>query len=419
MPLFVRDPGVEDVGFATPNRTAFLHDALADLRASLRDLGGDLVIRHGDPAHEAVALAHRSGADRIYVAADVTAFARRREERLHRTAGAHAIEVTATPGVTVVPPGRLTASGGGPYRVFTPFWRAWAAVRWRAVAASPTRLSLPADVDPGELPPADRTDCSPRLPAGGETTGRQMLAPGRATASPTTRRTTTTSRPTAPRGSAPTSTSAACLRSRLPTRLAHRPGGEAFVRQLAWRDFHHETIAHFPALPHGDLRPAAAIGSTPPTSSKRGRRAGPASRWSTLACTNSSRRAGCTTGPGSSPPSYLTKTLGINWRNGARHFQRWLVDGDIANNFANWQWVAGTGTDTRPYASSTPPGRPPATTPRATTWPATCGSARRRHEARGHARAARCSVARSAGAGDGAAAEHRVGLAAPAVVRGG
>ena len=38
----------------------------------------------------------------------------------------------------------------------------------------------------------------------------------------------------------------------------------------------------------------------------------------------------------------------MDWRVGARHFLDLLVDGDIANNQLNWQWVAGTGTDTRP-----------------------------------------------------------------------
>ena len=46
--------------------------------------------------------------------------------------------------------------------------------------------------------------------------------------------------------------------------------------------------------------------------------------------------------------SFLAKTLYVDWRIGARHFLDLLVDGDIANNQLNWQWVAGTGTDTRP-----------------------------------------------------------------------
>jgi deoxyribodipyrimidine photo-lyase len=46
--------------------------------------------------------------------------------------------------------------------------------------------------------------------------------------------------------------------------------------------------------------------------------------------------------------SFLTKDLYIDWRLGARHFWDLLLDGDIANNSGNWQWVAGTGNDTRP-----------------------------------------------------------------------
>jgi deoxyribodipyrimidine photo-lyase len=46
--------------------------------------------------------------------------------------------------------------------------------------------------------------------------------------------------------------------------------------------------------------------------------------------------------------SFLTKTLGIDWRAGAEHFEDLLVDADLANNRGNWQWVAGTGNDTRP-----------------------------------------------------------------------
>jgi deoxyribodipyrimidine photo-lyase len=46
--------------------------------------------------------------------------------------------------------------------------------------------------------------------------------------------------------------------------------------------------------------------------------------------------------------SFLTKDLHVWWPVGARHFLDHLLDGDIANNNLNWQWVAGTGTDTNP-----------------------------------------------------------------------
>ena len=52
--------------------------------------------------------------------------------------------------------------------------------------------------------------------------------------------------------------------------------------------------------------------------------------------------------------SFLTKTLELDWRAGAAHFFAHLLDGDVANNCLNWQWVAGTGTDTRPYRRLNP-----------------------------------------------------------------
>jgi deoxyribodipyrimidine photo-lyase len=46
--------------------------------------------------------------------------------------------------------------------------------------------------------------------------------------------------------------------------------------------------------------------------------------------------------------SFLTKQLGLDWREGARWYAHLLLDADLANNNGNWQWVAGTGNDPRP-----------------------------------------------------------------------
>lgn len=46
--------------------------------------------------------------------------------------------------------------------------------------------------------------------------------------------------------------------------------------------------------------------------------------------------------------SFLVRDLYIDWREGARHFLDLLVDGDVANNQMNWQWMSGTGTHSRP-----------------------------------------------------------------------
>ena len=47
--------------------------------------------------------------------------------------------------------------------------------------------------------------------------------------------------------------------------------------------------------------------------------------------------------------SFLVKDLHVEWQHGARHFLRWLVDGDLASNQHGWQWTAGCGTDAAPY----------------------------------------------------------------------
>ena len=52
--------------------------------------------------------------------------------------------------------------------------------------------------------------------------------------------------------------------------------------------------------------------------------------------------------------SFLVRNLRIDWRSGARHFFDWLVDGDVANNVGNWQWVAGTGANPRPGRALNP-----------------------------------------------------------------
>ena len=47
--------------------------------------------------------------------------------------------------------------------------------------------------------------------------------------------------------------------------------------------------------------------------------------------------------------SFLVKTLLINWKLGEKYFSNKLYDYDVASNNGNWQWIAGTGSDSTPY----------------------------------------------------------------------
>ncbi len=344
VPLFVADPTVD----APANRARFLAESLADLREALRDLGGDLVIRDGEPAAEVIRLATEMHATAVYLADDVSRYATARRRRLERECGRHRIELTLTRGLTVVPPTDLRPAGGGHYRIFTPYWRAWRAATWRTQCPVPPRIEMPSIEKTGRLPL--RTAGSPvskGLAPGGERAGRQRFITWRE------------------RGLAgykddhddlasdATSRLSAYLRFGCvsPLELAigamDRPGGEEFCRQLAWRDFFCQVTAAFPDIARENYRPGPAwhtdqhaldawsAGQTGIPIVDAGLRQLAAEGFM-------HNRARMITA------SFLTRNLGIDWRHGYRHFDSLLADGDVANDAGNWQWVAGTGNNTRP-----------------------------------------------------------------------
>jgi deoxyribodipyrimidine photo-lyase len=130
--------------------------------------------------------------------------------------------------------------------------------------------------------------------------------------------------------------------------VATRAGNTEYVRQLCWRDFYAQLLAARPHTARDDLRPrqrpwnddAEALarwraGRSGVPIVDAGMRQLHAEGW----MHNRARLI---------VAAFLTKTLELDWRHGARAFAELLVDADVANNVGNWQWVAGTGVDTRP-----------------------------------------------------------------------
>ncbi|MFC5033311.1 deoxyribodipyrimidine photo-lyase [Streptomyces sp. So13.3] len=353
VPLFVVDHAIRDAGFPSPNRAAFLAGCLADLDTRLRRTGARLALRTGDVTEQVRAVAAEAGAEQVHLAAGVSGYAQRREERLRRALELDGrLLVVHEAVVTAVAPGAVTPQGKDHYAVFTPYFRRWAEQGVREPLPAPRRIPG-ARVRYGSLPSPSSLaggTPSPTLPEGGETAARRRLGrwldgplegyadghddlPGDLTSrlSPYLH--------------------FGCLSA---AELVHRAtarggaGADAFVRQLAWRDFHHQVLAARPAAAHRDYR-------------SRG------DHWRADADEIEAWRAGRTGYPIVDAAmrqlrqegwmhnrarllaaSFLTKTLYADWRTGARHFQELLVDADMANNQLNWQWAAGTGTDTRP-----------------------------------------------------------------------
>ncbi|MFD5519744.1 cryptochrome/photolyase family protein [Streptomyces sp. NPDC127066] len=355
VPLFVRDEAVADAGFTAPNRMAFLADCLADLDAGLRDRGGRLVVRSGDVAAEVAKAAAETDADAVHIAAGVSAYAHRREERLGAALGTQGRRLHVHEAVvTALAPGAVTPAASDHFAVFTPYHRQWERQPLRDPLPAPRAVRVPDGVGSEAIPSrSDVPAVSEGLARGGETEARRRLTawlrdgigayedrhddlPGDATSrlSPHLHFGTL---------------SAAELVHR--ARGVGGPGAEAFVRQLAWRDFHHQVLAARPDASAADYRPrhdrwrSGAEAQEDIEAWREGRTGYPV----VDAAMRQLRHEGWMHNRGRLlTASFLAKTLYVDWRVGARHFLDLLVDGDVADNQLNWQWMAGTGTDSRP-----------------------------------------------------------------------
>ncbi len=350
VPLFVFDDGILKTDFARPNRVAFLRESLLDLDDSLAKRGARLVLRAGDVVTETMRVAREVDADTIFLSADASGYAQERERRLERACGTERLQLRVFPGVTCVAED-VTTKAGSHFSVFTPYYRAWRQQPLRPVEKLPRRVSLAANVSRGRLPALRRLvtgDTSPELPRGGETAGRRRLTTWiRAGLERYEERHDDLDADATSRLSP--YLHFGCLSPReVVERVAGSEGGQAFARQLAWRDFFCQLLEARPETPRENMRDRRHRWREDPASLaawKEGRTGLPivdAGMRQLLREGFMHNRARLITA------SFLTKDLYLDWRKGAAHYFDWLVDGDVANNVGNWQWVAGTGADTRP-----------------------------------------------------------------------
>jgi deoxyribodipyrimidine photo-lyase len=350
VPAFVLDERLLAGSCGAPNRVAFLRDCLRDLDASLRARGAGLVIRRGDVVEQALRLARRFDAGAIYVSADTTPYARARHARLTRACNAERVELLAFGSSAAVAPGEvLPTGGGGHYRIFTPYWRAWRSQPLAPAAPTPRRIAVPPGLPAMRLPalPAAKR-ASGGLPKGGEAAARERLKwffAGRLADyderhDELARDGTSRLSPHLHFG---------CLSARtVLARSEGRAASEAFVRQLCWRDFHRQVLADRPDLPRADYRPRRRTWRSDPQALGAWREGQTGIPIVDAGMRQLAREGWMHNRARLIVASLLTKTLGLDWRDGAAHFAALLADADVADNVGNWQWVAGTGNDTRP-----------------------------------------------------------------------
>jgi deoxyribodipyrimidine photo-lyase len=364
VPVFVFDdrPAPWAPGGAT---RWWLHGSLAALERDLAAQGLTLTIRCGDPLAELAAVAEATGATALYWGRCYEPGEAELEARLkERFAGRLTLRRFA--GRLLHEPETLRTGSGGPFQVFTPFWKACL-----AAPAPPPPLPVPSLAGVARSAttvPLDDLALLPRRPdwagglranwAPGETGGRERLRDFLAGAAASYRG--ERDRP----GVAGTSRLSPYLhfgeigpRTIWHATQAAIAGGLAeaegmgFLRELGWREFSAHLLWNFPGLPDTPLRAEFAAFPWAPDPSlreawERGRTgypvvdAGLRELWTTGWMHNRVRMI---------VASFLVKDLLIPWQDGERWFWDTLVDADLANNAASWQWVAGCGADAAPY----------------------------------------------------------------------
>ena len=346
VPLFVFDPRLMSAA-GTP-RQAYLLRSLRSLDDALDDT---LVLRNGHPVACVVDVARTAGASSVHVSADFGPYGAQRDAAVEQALAEHGIALVRTGSPYAVAPGRVTKPDGSPYRVYSPFYRAWTTHGWRAPAED-AQVAWVRPVDCDGYPEPPEVDVA--LPVAGESAALQRWAEFRSQRLDDYR--DERDRPDVD------STSRLSVHLKfgelhprtLLAELGDTPAHETFRKELAWREFYADVLHHQPASAREYLRPefASMRYDSGPVAEERlrawqlGRTGYPivdAGMRQLLAEGWMHNRVRMIVA------SFLVKDLHLEWQQGARWFMRRLVDGDLASNAHGWQWTAGSGTDAAPY----------------------------------------------------------------------
>lgn len=363
VPVYVLDEQTVGIRRRGAASRWWLHHSLAALAASLNALGSRLVLRRGKADQVIEAVAAECDASTVCWNNAYDGSSREREARLKKALQRRGVVAEGFKANLLFEPQDVTTGSGGPFKVFTPFWKACRA-RSSPTAALVAPERLPA---PTVWPDSDRLEDWRLLPTGPDWSGGLGAAwtPGEASAA---RRLATFVDEALDCYRGARDRPAAQATSRLSPHLVFgeisprqvwqavvsrddSTAMEKFLSELGWREFAYHLHFHFGDLTQRNFRPE--FDAFPWIEAKealaawhRGRTgypivdAGMRELWTTGWMHNRVRMI---------VASFLTKDLLIDWRCGERWFWDTLVDADAANNGTGWQWVAGCGPDAAPY----------------------------------------------------------------------
>ena len=343
----------------------WLHHSLEALDASLRKRGNRLVLRRGDAVEAVRAVLRDTGAAHLFLNRRYSPGERDQDRRVQEAARELGVGTDDFAAALLHEPGDVRTADGERFGVFTPFWRAFRR------GGEPRGPLPPVDSVPaweGHLDSVPLADLH-LLPSTPDWAAglRETWSPGEKGA---LRRVDEFVHERLARYEEGRNLPAAEASSRLsphlkfgevsPYQVWHAVQGarvpshikDKFLSELGWREFNYDLLAvngdlartnihrRFDRFPWTEPDPAAL------RAWQRGRTgfplvdAGMRQLWHTGWMHNRLRMV---------TASFLIKNLHYDWRIGEAWFWDTLVDGDPANNTAQWQWVAGSGADAAPF----------------------------------------------------------------------
>jgi len=366
VPIYIHAP--EEEGAWTPGAAsdAWRHRSLQALQRDLEQRGSTLHVCTGPTDGALDRLLRQSGAQAVFWNRKYEPATQTRDAALKRRLRESGVHVESFNGALLFEPWDLATQSGGPYKVFTPFWRN-AQSKWRLQApwSAPDHLPAPPALE-GNLP-IDHLSLQPRL--GWDEEFWEHWQPGEAGACEALevfidgalqgysedrdrpdRVGTSRLSPHLHFGEIAVWRVAHALQQARSAANARHV--DAHIRELGWREFAYHLLHHFPQTPNENLNPRfdqfnwAQVDDAALQAWQQGRTgvpivdAGLRELWATGYMHNRVRMI---------VASYLCKHLRYHWLEGARWFWDTLVDADLANNTLGWQWTAGTGADASPY----------------------------------------------------------------------
>ena len=343
VPVFILDQKL--ISATGTKRLAYLAESL---RALDKSLNNNLHVMVGDQVEVLTELINRYQASEVHISEEFEPYGVKRDDRVI----AAGIKLIKTGSPYAISPGRVRKpSDGTPYRVYTPFYKAWCAHGWRGPVSAPKEIKC-----------ATPTASDRNFPEWQAPAGTQIFVAGEAAAHKRWKffKENGLSNYDEARNNAGidgTSKLSAHLKwgeihpRTLLAELGESKAHDVFRKEIAWREFYADVLFHNPGTDKDYYAPRFANMRYDKPGEKfkawcEGRTGYP---FVDAAMRQIVKEGWMHNRTRMVVASFLVKDLHLEWQLGADFFMEHLVDFDVASNAHGWQWTAGSGTDASPY----------------------------------------------------------------------